>query len=321
MVGCLATYTAQLAVLNDLSLPELGITVKSTGGLKQLTEFADDPNAVDSGDSDSEESTDSKEDDPLRRSTRISRRPSLTLAKLTLRLTDATTISTLVERQAAFFEFVSSLSVQILKNNSPIQGKFTSDQALELTNLFFDKMMGHSGLHHVQSLIKYYTDGRKNGVDMGLAMRAEKMAGEDHRPREFREFYGAVAKQQQLQHNSSTLFSQLLLNVHNLDVIQRLAVLQHAVNSKSARIIRHLEDEGETVAQGRGWGDCLMSLIRRQMGLAPNAFSNLKQEARGAQGLVLEFGSGILCLLPKGGAYRYMIVTPPHRLLMLTVLD
>ena len=125
----------------------------------------------------------------------------------------------LVECQAAFFESISSLSVQILKNNSPIQGRFTNDQTLELTNFFFDKMMGHGGLHHVQSLIKYYIDGHKNGVDMGLAMRAERMASEDHRLREFREFYSAVAKQQQLQHNSSTLFSQLLLHVHNLNVI------------------------------------------------------------------------------------------------------
>ena len=65
MIACLTTYIAQLAINTNISLPELGITAKSTDGLRQLTDFVDDTNTGDSGDSDSDESTPSNQGDPL----------------------------------------------------------------------------------------------------------------------------------------------------------------------------------------------------------------------------------------------------------------
>jgi hypothetical protein len=243
---------------------------------------------------------------------RRKQRTELVLSGSLLGITDDVSPSTMKERRDEFHRYLGRVEVKQVINKTTVVEGFTPEQAVELTNFFFDQVMGPSGLSHVAGLISYYTTHQPGEPDQGLAGRASELAAGDDKPLAVRQFFGTVSRQQALAQSNSTLFKMLQQNVVNLQVLGLLNDLKERVNKKDTELCNYLRRMKEKPGRGKGWTSCLINHLTSTLGISNNAFSSLTAVAQGAQCLVSELCEGVLCLLPKGGAAKW--VTPDHHL-------
>ncbi len=96
-------------------------------------------------------------------------------------------------RRDEFYQYLSRVQVrQVINKNTVVEG-FTAEQAIELTNFFFDRMMGPRDPSHVASMIKYYTTDHPGSPDAGLEKRASNLATSDDKPLIVRQFVGTMS--------------------------------------------------------------------------------------------------------------------------------
>jgi hypothetical protein len=232
-------------------------------------------------------------------------RKELVLSGSLLGITDDVSSLTMKERRDEFHKYLSRVEIRQVINKTTVVEGFTAEQAVELTNFFFDQIMGPNGLSHVASLISYYATHPPGEPDQGLAGRASELAAGDDKPLAVRHFFGTVSRQQALAQSNSTLFKMLQQNVVNLQVLGVLNDLKERANKKDPELCDYLRRMKEEPGRGKGWTSCLINHLTSTLGITPNAFSSLTAAAQGAQCLVSELCEGVLCLLPKGGAAKW----------------
>ena len=75
-----------------------------------------------------------------------------------------------------------------------IYNNFSEQQVIELTNFFFDQIMGPRGLSHVVSLVSYYTTSKETEADRGIVMWVYNLITDDEFSLKLWEFFGIVLK-------------------------------------------------------------------------------------------------------------------------------
>jgi hypothetical protein len=228
----------------------------------------------------------------------------LVLSSSLLGIADDVSSSTMKERRDEFYGYLGRVQVKQVINKTTVIEGFTAEQAIEMTNFFFDRMMGPSGLSHVASLIGYYTTSLPGEPDQGLARRASELAAGDDKPLAVRHFFGTVSRQQALAQTNSTLFKMLQQNVANMQVLKLLNDLKARAGKRDPELCDYLRRMNQRPGRGKGWTSCLINHLTSTLGISNNAFSSLTATAQGAQCLVAALCEGILCLLPKGGAAK-----------------
>jgi hypothetical protein len=235
---------------------------------------------------------------------RRKQRTELVLSGSLLGITDDVLPLTMKERRDEFHRYLGRVEVKQVINKTTVVKGFTLKQAVELTNFFFDQIIGPSGLFYITSLISYYTTHQPGDPDQGLAGRASELAAGDDKLLTVRQFFSTVSWQQALAQSNSTLFKMLQQNVVNLQVLSLLNDLKERVNQKDSELCNYLRRMKEKPGQGKEWTSCLINHLTSTLSILNNAFSSLTVVAQGAQCLVSELCKGVLCLLLKGGAAK-----------------
>jgi hypothetical protein len=223
-----------------------------------------------------------------------------TLTKLTVSIADSVSIEEMRLRRDQFRLWMRKADAKSLQQNRALPIEFTRENTIAIPNFFFDQVMGVGGISHLASLISYYSHHPLHEADRGVGMRADELSLDLERPQIIREFFGKIARQQSLIPRNMTLYKMLFQNIVNIDVLNHLNQMKIMARNRDPELARYLEKIQETPNVGKGLTSCLINHLMKSLELDKNAFDSLTQSAQGPHALVMEFGAGILCLLPKG---------------------
>jgi hypothetical protein len=239
---------------------------------------------------------------PSQAVTKTKGKKATALTKLTVSIADSVSIQEMQLRRDQFRLWMRKADAKSLQQNRTLPIQFTPENMIAIPNFFFDQVMGVGGVSHLASLISYYSHHPKNEADRGVGMRADELSLDLERPQIIREFFGKIARQQSLIPRNMTLYKMLHQNIVNIDVLNHLNQMKTMARTRDPELVQYLEKIQETPDIGKGLTSCLINHLMKSLELNKNAFDSLTQSAQGPHALVMEFGAGILCLLPKGAA-------------------
>jgi len=104
------------------------------------------------------------------------------LGALTLPITQDVGIDDLAVAREKVFHDVSSLRPTLKRNNIKEMMKFSPEETVDITNFFFDEVMGRATLGRVPSIVRNYKGRTEMEVDVGAGAHAEQFASSPEEP-------------------------------------------------------------------------------------------------------------------------------------------
>lgn len=313
-------------------------TATAMGSL-QLTEEveADDENYVDNGRDNSaedevEEEVDDNVDDDVREkeaehggdalaeqdagdsntkkaTTKVPLAKEKKLLPIMLDISDDWNVDNITAARDKFFAAIHGLTVEMKKNNKNIIKEITEEEAVDITNFFFNQIMGKPAYNRLSSLVRSYNEHDDGEPDKGISERADE-AAKNTKHATLKYFFTTMGAVTRAGRPNNSIIQQ----IYHLHVLKDLAEAymkliaevstkkQTAVGKeKRKRLLEELESQGYGTDVGQGWKTAVNKYICDKLGYTQTILSNKLQSGKVVQALVDEFGTGIVPVIPTGG--------------------
>jgi hypothetical protein len=209
-------------------------------------------------------------------------------------------LNVLSHKRRALQQDLNQLHVEVKIDNQRRMASFSSDEARELTNFFFDEVMGSQGLLQVSNIIKFYFSPPSDGVDNSTAARAEKMSNDKDCLPQIRDFFGAFSKAVRCENSRTSCFGRWQIMLRKLELFGRFTKLRQMAKDKHPDLLNFLTAKGNEyqTGQGRGWVSCSNRYLADSLGMTDNKLQCTCLDMQGIAELVKHFGPGITLVIP-----------------------
>lgn len=226
------------------------------------------------------------------------------LHAITLDLSSDGNRTTLAAAQNGFYQDLQSLHVQVKIDNKLKTCSFTEEEAIAITNFFFDDVMGSKAYTRLQRFIKIYTTLSQDGTNQRTVTRAELAACDAALPLQIRKFFSTFARAQQTKSNQNPELAAFRHVQLAMELLQEYNSLREAARKKDKDLIESLLRAGWKPARGVSWTSVVIKCLASEVGMTTTALQNICQSAQGVQTLADHFGAGIICVLPPNTMTR-----------------
>jgi hypothetical protein len=211
----------------------------------------------------------------------------------------STGVEELRSAQSSFFAALSSLKVQIIKDNKPATHGFKVEEATAITNFFFIEVMGPEAHQRLRGLASYYNTYQKDLIDIGAATRAGDLAKDTTNPVEIQRFYSSFYRAHSHSIDSHTIYASLMRTTASVDLYSEWSSLRDLANRKDLQLKGFLAHKGYVPSRGVDLRTLVNKYLADQLRLSSVlVLHNACQSAQGIAEMVNIFGSGVLPLLP-----------------------
>lgn len=214
-------------------------------------------------------------------------------------MTDDIDVAVMNQRRDEFCTWMEMVKAKRRVMNSMQTVRCTTGDRIEMTNFFFDQLMGAGGIFSLSTLLKYYTSRPEGVPDHGLGARPMRLAKDVSQLPVLCLFYEHLGLQQITTHPNSTLFHKLLANAWSIDLLHQSNALQYMVKERDVTLGQCLRSVGEESGVDKDWMTCLKNYLAKSLYLTTQSFTIVIGSGRYIYTFVQSFGNGILCLLPK----------------------
>ena len=215
-----------------------------------------------------------------------------------------------------FKEELLELKFKVNRNNRPEDAQINSEVAQQLVKFFFDDVFGSGCRDRIYTLVDELIIEYSSTEPLTSGVLAAHRATDEELLPDFRAFFLTYSKWHRGEVEHSNVYSMILQTIRSYDLYNSFAhLLATAAGSAGGELRDFLASEGYRQSPGVDIRTCILQYLCRELDMAPKRLSNTLQAQRGIHCMVLQFGRGILILLPKGASYRY---SPFHLLLPCT---
>jgi len=241
--------------------------------------------------------------------TKVSQAKENKLLPITLDISNDWNVDSITAARDNFFAAVHGLTVKMKKNNKKIIKKITEEEAIDITNFFFNQVMGKPAYNRLSSLVRSYNEHDDGEPDKGLSERADE-AAKNTKHATLKHFFttmGAVTR-------ASRPNNSIIQQIYHLHMLKDLAEAYMKLivevstekptamgKEKKKRLLEEFESQGYGTDIGQGWKTAVNKYICDKLGYTQTILSNKVQSGKVVQTLVDEFGTGIVPVIPTGG--------------------
>jgi hypothetical protein len=231
---------------------------------------------------------------------------SSALTPLVLDLTPAIAHQHLEQVRDTFRSELSLAVATVKKNNRIVQDSFTAQEAADITNFFFDEVMGKPALSRLTALVKFYNTAKLSNIThMSVVARAERLAQERNNSLALTSFYQSFSRVLRNQVAAKSSYDYFLRTIDELALYYAYEQLINPQAREDQILGAHLSQLELTTSHGRGWSSVIRKYLQTQLQVSPAYLSDTCQLGHGSANLVARFGSGVLTLLPPKSSLRY----------------
>ncbi len=222
------------------------------------------------------------------------------LSVLTLPMSSRVGVEQLSIIRDEYYRSLMNSKFNVRKNNKLQDESFSDVDAVQMTNLFFNDLIGPEALKRIANIIKHY-----NRPDNGVARRAEKLSYAADIPlEEVREFFHAYSKAQRAQNGTGSVFFKMQRTVWGLELLQHLTRLRQMARDKHPDLLMFLRDRNYHPERGVSWVSVVLRFLAESLVLDRIALRNTFQAAYGTAELVEHYGLGIIPILPSNASKK-----------------
>jgi hypothetical protein len=227
------------------------------------------------------------------------------LGEISIAYTKKVDTASLAATQRSFFKKLCNKTVVVRVNNKEEHHGFSPEEAADITDFFFVKMMGPSSLHRLNSLITYYNAEHTGEMDELPVARAKAEAQNMENTEIIRSFFTTFVQTQQFKarNNKNELASirQIIAYRELLLIYKHLTKL---ADQKNPELLQNLMARGYGTKQGVTWQACVTKFLSEQVGITRVVLTNTCMAAAGVNALADLFGTGIIPILPLQAMQR-----------------
>jgi hypothetical protein len=225
-------------------------------------------------------------------------------------LNDKITREDLQIRRDQFYKKLEAIEVERAKGNkkqAAASKKKILQTVIDVTNFFFDEVMGPDSFKRVASLIADYNARNYNQIGSNAVTRAVYLASINGIPTVVRSFYTSFANAERFNANSSNNYARLLKSIYDVELYKSFLSLHYSVEMRDPSLVQFLESKGLKTAIGRGYRSLVMKYLQRELGFDEERaeLQNRFQAGQGLAQVVKHSSEGVLILLPPGTETRY----------------
>lgn len=207
-----------------------------------------------------------------------------------------------------FYQQLAQLQVEVrVKNNLVIQ-RFTTEEATEITNFFFDDMTGPKALERLCGLITEYTAPSDAGMTPSIVAKAETLAQDTDMPMCFREFYDYLARSSMYSFRSRSALETFRWTESNLTLLEKYLDLITKIDERDPSLISKIQASGFHTGRGVDWRTCTLRFLASSLGWSPNPLRVRCTQTQGVALIVQHFGVGITTVLPPFTLSKYVLI-------------
>jgi hypothetical protein len=237
-------------------------------------------------------------------------RDSGSLQYIAWALNDKITREDLQIRRDQFYKKLEAIEVEKAKGNkkqTAASKKKMLQTVIDVTNFFFNEVMGPDAFKRVAGIIADYNTWNYNQIGSNAVTRAVYLASINGIPTVIRSFYTSFANAERFDANSSNNYARLLKSIYDVELYKSFLSLHDSVEMRDPSLVQFLESKGLKTAIGRGYRSLVMKYLQRELGFDEEQaeLQNRFQTGQGLAQFVKHSGEGVLILLPSGSATRY----------------
>jgi hypothetical protein len=219
----------------------------------------------------------------------------------------------LQKRRDEFYKELEAIEVEKAKGNkkqTAASKKKMLQTVIDVTNFFFNEVMGPGAFQQVASIITDYNARNYNQIGSNAVTRAVYLASINGTPTVIRSFYTSFANSERFNANSNSNYARLLKSIYDVELYKSFLALHDSVEMRDPSLVQFLESKGLKTAIGRGYRSLVMKYLQKELGFDEERteLQNRFQAGQGLAEVVKHFGEGFLILLPSGTATRYALL-------------
>lgn len=230
---------------------------------------------------------------------------SAKLKDITFGISDQANSVTLKQMRDRYYEALLSTKVIVKLRNSPSERAFTVREATELSNFFFEEMLGPSALKRLQKLVQEYNriSTVNDGVGLQHISKAANAATDEKVPLVFQEFFQAFQQEQRNRiRTDGSVFALHSLGL-SLTTHDRYLKLLDRMNTDQS-CVEALSKLGFKISSGRGFKSVVREYLCATLDISDEILKKSLEPSNGLSVLVDCFGYGILTILPPTFVHR-----------------
>lgn len=230
------------------------------------------------------------------------------LDKVNLAINSDDDVANVTALRDAYLQSLCGQDIEIRKNNSTNTTIFSAKLAISWSNFMFTKVFGKATVVRVQQILRYISKPI-DGIDAGMAIRAEKSSRKKDAPVLLRKFYKMLAQEQRSstapKSREASAYHGLIQLDDQYSLYEQWSRLVALVEAKNGELTGYLASKGYAPTQGVNWKACLNRCITDDLELGRvGNLTNKLQTAQGVHMLVSIFGHGIIAFLPASTANK-----------------
>jgi CRISPR/Cas system CSM-associated protein Csm2 small subunit len=167
-------------------------------------------------------------------------------------------------RRDQFYKQLEAIEVEKAKGNKKqtvASKKKMLQTVIDVTNFFFNEVMGPDAFQRVASIIADYNARNYNQIGSNAVTRAVYLASINGTPTVIRSFYTSFANAERFNANSNSNYARLLKSMYDVELYKSFLALRASVQMRDPSLVQFLERKGLKTAIGRGYRSLVMKYV------------------------------------------------------------
>ena len=231
------------------------------------------------------------------------------LAPINFSISDKANPKTLKETRDKFYQSLRETTVVVKYRNQNTTRTFSDKEAADLSNFFFDEMLGPAALKRLRGLIREYNVPTEEGIGPQQLARAEQASMDKDVLPVFRDFFEAFRQEQR----NRVFIGSSVYTVHSfissLTAGKSLEELLARADKRDPQIVQEMEARGYKTSAGVGFKTVVRNYLCDTLDIDHDTLAKSTEPSKVLTSMVSTFGLGILTILPFSFITRYAYVS------------
>ena len=211
-------------------------------------------------------------------------------------------IDRLIVERDYFLTFISSLELYVQKKfNNPVAFKFTADESRQITDFFFDELIGLKAQQRIQTIFAEHNEHLTTPISTGHNEETVR-AKDAELPPPLSAFTNALRTFRKSQDKPQSLYAFIRRTDDHLKFIRSWDTLNNRVMNGDVELLNFLNSNRHGMRPGVTWSSVLKKYLAEELDFVTSQESYFKatvQNMIAPSALVNEFGIGVVVLFPE----------------------